>query len=391
MAYIMLRHNKVKTKAHLTGLQHENNRQADHYNNEVDTDRTHNNVYLRRCDDFANAVNNEIVNGGFDLKHNKILALDTVYVVSPEWFRDHPKDTHIDMFTDCLQYHERHFGKVISAVIHYDETTPHLHIVSVPIINVPQKDNYYINTETGKEVKAKSDEYNRLRDAEKATGKKILQRKQRPARDKDGKIIMRKSYNGSAAHGNGKQLSQAQTMLYNEVGKKYGLERGAERVDSQERKERTTAQQWRAQKIQEKIDQLKQTAIKGKQVVTTLQQQAIDAKEQRDKMQAENDRTAAKNAELLKQQSEISGKMDALQVQYNAVTAALAETEKKKKENTKIIAEQQKDIAHNYDVIDQQYDDYEHNQKILAQQEKQINPNVQDILERAADRWDGNR
>lgn len=62
-----------------------------------------------------------------------MLALDTIYTASQDFFTDRNNTENDRFFRDCLKFHESHFGHIISAVVHYDETTPHLHVISVPL------------------------------------------------------------------------------------------------------------------------------------------------------------------------------------------------------------------------------------------------------------------
>ena len=92
------------------------------------------------------------------------------------------------------QFHQRKFGHVVSAVIHYDETTPHLHILSVPLTQ-------------------------------------------------DGRLSAREII------GNRANLSRMQTEFFEQVGKEHGLERGIQ-MDGQEKKQHISAQEHRLQEIQ---------------------------------------------------------------------------------------------------------------------------------------------
>lgn len=140
-------------------------------------------------------IQQEIDKAGAHTRSNSVIALDTIYTASPDFFKGRNNAENDMFFEDCLKFHQKRFGHIISAVIHYDETTPHLHVLSVPLTND-----------------------NRL-----------------SARD----VI-----------GNRAKMSQMQTAFYEQVGRDYGLERGIH-MDGQEKKKHITAQEHRLQQIKE--------------------------------------------------------------------------------------------------------------------------------------------
>lgn len=122
----------------------------------------------------------------------------------------------------------------MSALIHYDETTPHLHILSVPLTQ-------------------------------------------------DGRLSAREIV------GNRANLSRMQTEFFEQVGKEYGLERGIQ-MDGQEKKRRITAQEHKLREITaEKQKQLEELgAIKHSK--QSARERATRAQERAKEQQAENNR-----------------------------------------------------------------------------------------------------
>lgn len=179
----------------ITGIQKEATRTATDYNNRVQPGMNIFNVNLIQSNNWMQDIQAEIDRVGAKTRSNSVIALDTIYTASPEFFKGRNNAENDMFFEDCLKFHQKRFGHIISAVIHYDETTPHLHVLSVPLTND-----------------------NRL-----------------SARD----VI-----------GNRAKMSQMQTAFYEQVGRDYGLERGIH-MDGQEKKKHITAQEHRLQQIKE--------------------------------------------------------------------------------------------------------------------------------------------
>ena len=130
--FCIMRTEKRK-KSDLSGIQKENTRTAAEYNNKVSPGMDIFNVTLKKSSNWLQDINNEIQAAGAKARSNSVLALDTIYTASPNFFQGKTNQQNDDFFKDCLQFHQEHFGHIISAVIHYDETTPHLHVISVPL------------------------------------------------------------------------------------------------------------------------------------------------------------------------------------------------------------------------------------------------------------------
>lgn len=111
------------------------------------------------------------------------------------------KETLENYFKDCLDFHERHYGAVINAVIHLDESSPHLHVNSVPLVR--KNDNTW-----------------------KLCAKDLI--------------------------GNRSTMSQHQSEFYSEVGRKYGLKRGIEKS----RSVHNEVSRWQTEKLMEQVDQI---------------------------------------------------------------------------------------------------------------------------------------
>lgn len=159
--YCVMNHQKYSYAKgdNLKGLQDEQNREADYYNDIVYADKTKQNVALVYSNDFEGDMYKLCKEYGVEVKDDSVLMIGTVYTMSPEWleekckkdkdgnYTDESKELIESYFYDCVDFHKQHYGIVISAHIHYDQTTPHLQVYSVPILRVPTLHNYYIEAE----------------------------------------------------------------------------------------------------------------------------------------------------------------------------------------------------------------------------------------------------
>ena len=194
--FCIMRTEKRK-RTDLGGIQRENTRTATEYNNKVAPGMDIFNVVLKESDNWLQDINNEIKAAGAKARSNSVMALDTIYTASPEFFQERTNAENDKFFQDCLKFHNEHFGHIISAVIHYDETTPHLHIISVPLT-------------------------------------------------KDGRLSARDVI------GNKAKMSKTQDQFFEQVGRGYGLERGIH-MDGQEKKEHISAQEHELREIRRQI------------------------------------------------------------------------------------------------------------------------------------------
>lgn len=194
--FCIMRTEKRK-KSDLSGIQKENTRTATEYNNKVAPGMDIFNVTLKESNNWLQDINKEIQAAGAKARSNSVLALDTIYTASPNFFQGKTNQQNDDFFKDCLQFHQEHFGHIISAVIHYDETTPHLHVISVPLTQ-------------------------------------------------DGRLSARDVI------GNKAKMSKTQDQFFEQVGRDYGLGRGIH-MDGQEKKQHISAQEHQLREIKQQI------------------------------------------------------------------------------------------------------------------------------------------
>lgn len=140
MLYGIMRVEKRKRSA-LYGLQLEANRtEADHEQgrdfaaSDIHWELTPFNMFLVKAENWNKAVTDAFEEAEIQERKNSVVVLDGFYGASPEWFVDKSLEEIVEYFQECLAFHEKHYGKVINAVIHFDEKTPHLTCQSLPIV-----------------------------------------------------------------------------------------------------------------------------------------------------------------------------------------------------------------------------------------------------------------
>lgn len=235
--FCIMRTEKRK-RTDLGGIQKENTRTATEYNNKVAPGMDIFNVVLKESNNWLQDINREIQAAGAKARSNSVMALDTVYTASPKFFQERTNAENDKFFQDCLKFHNEHFGHIISAVVHYDETTPHLHVISVPLT-------------------------------------------------KDGRLSARDVI------GNKTKMSKTQDQFFEQVGRSYGLERGIH-MDGQEKKEHISAQEHELREIkqqitreQEKLEAIEHSEETARTRAQEFKQKAAELQKQVEQLQKE--------------------------------------------------------------------------------------------------------
>lgn len=287
--YCIMRTEKRK-KTDLGGIQKENLRTATEYNNKVAPGMDVFNVVLKESNNWLQDINKEIQAAGAKARSNSVMALDTLYTASPKFFQGKTNEQNDNFFKDCLQFHENHFGHIISAVIHYDETTPHLHIISVPLT----KDN-------------------RL-----------------SARD----VI-----------GNKSKMSKTQDAFFEQVGKGYGLERGVH-MDGQEKKQHISAQEHTLREIKQQITREQEhleaiehseesariRAQTARQTATELQKEVKQLQEERNSQHKSLLKLTKAKYKTQKEVKRLNYTIKDKQTEFDAITADIKQASENLKE-----------------------------------------------------------
>lgn len=177
-------------------------------NPDIDSSRTHNNYHIISPQgSYMDFINGRIAT----LTLKRKIRSDAVYMNSyilgsdKQFFENMPLWQQREFFEECVNFIANKFGRenIISAIVHMDETNPHMHLNIVPIVN--------------------------------------------------GKLCSKDLYDK-------RKLSKLQTEIWAAVGQKYGLQRGKE---GSQRKHKSTAD-FKAdmiiQEAQQQAEHIKQQA-----------------------------------------------------------------------------------------------------------------------------------
>lgn len=121
----------------------ENNRSSDmrdsvdFWKSDIDWNKTDANVYLKKSENLKEDVMREIKAlpqyQDKNPRKDAVLFIDHLVTASPEFFKDKQKEEILDYFKKAYKEIEKEWGHTVNAVIHFDETTPHMHVQTIPI------------------------------------------------------------------------------------------------------------------------------------------------------------------------------------------------------------------------------------------------------------------
>lgn len=150
-------HLKKNTRGAVPGLAVHFERKTDHHSNkEIDVAKTYLNQDL--ISDGSDMISrfNERLNDVYCMKRDDVKALATWIVTLPEELTEAPYEQQIAFFEATTNFLNDRYGQenAVAAVVHYDETTPHLHYAFVPVVFDDKKARYKVSA---KEVLTRHD------------------------------------------------------------------------------------------------------------------------------------------------------------------------------------------------------------------------------------------
>ena len=145
MAYNIIRLKKLKTALQTGNAENHNFRKNPNIKN-VDYTKTNRNIYLVGDDQVNLQQQFLALKEKYNFKHSESKSVkfyEFVVTASPEFFEGKRKAEITQYFKDNLAILKKDFLKVddsvLSAVIHLDESTPHMHILAVPLVKDTEK------------------------------------------------------------------------------------------------------------------------------------------------------------------------------------------------------------------------------------------------------------
>lgn len=220
----------IQLEANRTVEQHEKGLEFD--KSDIDWNKTNDNIFLVQTEQWnreITKVTRQIESETMKkTRKDAVVLLDGLFTASPEFFANKSDDEIKKYFEDCLEFYVKEYcqgdkTRVLNAVIHLDETTPHMQVASIPIYT----------SEAG----------NRL----------------------NAKIIM----------GNKTDYRKRQDRFFEAVSEKYGLERG-EPASAINDKVHTTKREWQAATQEETIEKNNQVLAEQKKEYTKTKKKLKD-------------------------------------------------------------------------------------------------------------------
>ena len=136
MAYTILRFAKRKGGASKAlSAHHERTKEVYASNPDIDAERTKQNFHLVTPRwSYEQEIRHRIRMAGCRVRKDSVKFVDTLVTVSPEFARVHEAKMP-EYFTRAFDFLKERVGEenIISAVVHMDERTPHLHLCFVPL------------------------------------------------------------------------------------------------------------------------------------------------------------------------------------------------------------------------------------------------------------------
>ena len=136
MAYAILRFAKHKGGASKAlSAHHERTKEVYASNPDIDAERTKQNFHLVTPRwSYEQEIRHRIRMAGCRVRKHSVKFVDTLVTVSPEFARVHEAEMP-EYFTRAFDFLKERVGEenIISAVVHMDEKTPHLHLCFVPL------------------------------------------------------------------------------------------------------------------------------------------------------------------------------------------------------------------------------------------------------------------
>ena len=103
---------------------------------DVDTSRSHLNFHLVTPErKYRAEAEKQIAEAGCRTRSDSVRVVEALVTASPEFFKGKKRSEVKSYFTEALDFIQKHQSKdtIISAVVHMDEKTPHMHLCFVPL------------------------------------------------------------------------------------------------------------------------------------------------------------------------------------------------------------------------------------------------------------------
>ena len=138
MPYAILRFQKRKAGG-VAACERHNERKKEAYksNPDIDMERSKNNYHLIAPPKYTykKEINRMVAEAGCRTRKDSVMMVETLITASPEFMNQLPPEEQKAYFQTALDFISERVGKqnILSAVVHMDERTPHMHLCFVPL------------------------------------------------------------------------------------------------------------------------------------------------------------------------------------------------------------------------------------------------------------------
>ena len=172
MSYAIVRNEKL-TRAEINGKGTHNDRTAkNHTNKDIDPTRTHLNYYIKKNElTYTKEFDKYMKENNLQchLRSNSIIMCQMVFTSDQAFFDRIGEEETKRYFDECYKFicNYKNLGEknIISAVVHLDEGSPHMHLMFVPVVHTKDKDGNNIDKICSRDFWKGRDSYRKLQDA----------------------------------------------------------------------------------------------------------------------------------------------------------------------------------------------------------------------------------
>ena len=172
MSYAIVRNEKL-TRSQAIGICVHNDRKAkNHSNKEIDISKSHLNYYFKKNElsytkEFDKLRKKYNLQG--QIRNNSIIMCEMIFTSDKEFFdtigMEETKRFFEESYNFICNYKNLGEKNIISAVVHFDETTPHMHLIYIPVIHTKDKDGKEIDKVCCRDFWKGRDSYRNLQNA----------------------------------------------------------------------------------------------------------------------------------------------------------------------------------------------------------------------------------
>ena len=152
MSYAIIRNEKLTRVQAMGAYKHNERKTKNHSNKNIDSSKTELNYYLKK-NELSYIKEFDRIKEKYDLKgqirSNSNIMCEMVFTSNQKFFDEIGYEESKRYFTESYNfiYNYKNLGEqnIISAVVHMDEDTPHMHLLFIPVVHTTDKEGNKIN------------------------------------------------------------------------------------------------------------------------------------------------------------------------------------------------------------------------------------------------------